>query len=166
MNRLFITTLILICSVDLFAVTRVFMFSRVHVDKKEVRLGDVARIEGEAARRLRALTVPDSVLHDNYIDRKEMSKILREELSGSFYLGGSGVKVLRNSSSNEKHSLTGTVRRGNLIKIVVKNKNINLEVYGTVVRDSVIGSTVQVKLPGGRKISGLLVHRRRVLVEL
>ncbi len=130
-------------------------------------LGDVARIEGEDSAAIGSICVPDTVLSDNYIDRNEMKSILESKYSGAYYLGGSGVRLVSgDNEENKKKAPSLPVRRGEMIKIIVKKRNVNLEIYGTVERDSSVGDMVFVKLPNGKRISGLIVDQRKVLVEL
>gem|GEM_PF-4283731 len=143
------------------------MLSKAIVKGGEVVLDDVARIEGDASDKIGGIIVPAYMMSDDYLDRNEVKKLLENEISGAYYLGGSGVRIQEKPDDKETdYHLSGPVKRGSLIKIVVKKRKVNLEIYGTVEADTAVGQTVMVRLPSGKKISGLVVNRRKVLVEL
>ena len=161
--RLLLVICLVLSGNVLFANTQIYLYSSVIKGEEKLKIKDIAMVDGSDEERslCEDTEITDSILADTYIDCGELSLLLRKKLRNSFIIYGSSVKVYEADSPQKK---VLSIRNGEQVKVLVKKKNITIELTGVAVKDAADGARVVVKC-GKKEISGI-VNNKTVMCEL
>lgn len=157
----------IVCSSFCFAEVNVYLYPRVTAKTGGIVLSDIAKINADAdtAARISAIVVDDRFFTDGYIDRKELEYILKDAVSETVNIYGSGVRIsapILDISSEERP----VVRKGSPVRFQVTGGNIRVELAGTAMKDGAVGEVIPVKLRGTKISNGKIVNERVVELAL
>jgi len=147
----------------LFADVQIYLYSSVNKGEETLRIRDIARVEGfdEEQSLCEEIEINDAILADTYIDQRELSLLLRKKLKNSFIIYGTSVKVYEIASVPKGRAF---IKNGERVKVLVKKKNITIELTGVAIKDAAEGSRIVVRC-GKKEISGI-VNNKTVICEL
>ena len=147
----------------LFANVQIYLYSSVNKNEDKLRIKDIARVEGADDERslCEEIEINDSILVDTYIDQRELSLLLRKKFKGNFVIYGSSVKVYEAASLFPQGV---SIKNGELVKVLIKRKNITIELTGVALKDAADGSHAVVRC-GKKEVSGI-VNNKTVVCEL
>lgn len=132
-----------------FAEIKVYLLPKVKQGKAALALGDIASFEGDASAVMNAelLPVNSALLSDGYIDKREVTDILRHGTNDIFFVYGSAVRIMSESEySAELQKAYEPVKTGQEINVFVKRKSIVIELKGTALSEGAVGEQISVML--------------------
>lgn len=127
---------------------------------RALAIGDIAAIEGpwDIEEKIRHITIPESLTSDMYVDRKELGLLLKRNGIDNFFIHGSAVKI------NGK-AAAAKVRRGEIVRVILRRKNIVLSMSGKAMNNASEGEQLKVK-SGRRSFNGVLMQDKTVEAEI
>ncbi|MCL2026143.1 MAG: flagella basal body P-ring formation protein FlgA [Leptospirales bacterium] len=147
-----------------FADVQIYLYSSVNKGEERLKIKDIARVEAlnEERSLFEEIEIDDdAILMDTYIDRRELFLLLKEKTKSNFVIYGSSVKVFDGLSPPKERF---SVKRGERIKVLVKKKDITIELTGVAIKDAADGSQITVRC-GKKEINGI-VSNKTVICEL
>lgn len=156
---------------DAFAVVSVYLVSRAELGEAPV-LGDVASIDGppEARKALLSLSLPEKLLADGYVDRREVEELAAAVADEVVLVYGNAARVSRKAkedavpSGDRAAEIEFLVAAGEAALVRVKKNGIVIELSGSALENGASGDEVTVRLKGNRTLKGRVVEKG--LVEL
>ncbi len=153
------------------AAVSVYLVSRAELGPAPV-LGDVASIDAapELRKALSALTLPERVLSDEFVDRREVEDMLAGVAHEAILVYGNAVRVSRMVKEEPAPENTEPVvseqlvRAGEPVSVRVKKNGIVIELPGNALENGAHGDEVAVKLKSSRTLKGRVVQKN--LIEL
>ena len=163
----FILSMVL-CTSMASAEVRIYLYSSADISGDSLTVGDVASVEGPAGEcgEIRKITLDDRLMSDCYIDRGELSRLLKEHERKGFLIFGSAVKVIipENQDKLPKETIP-VIRNGESVKVRIIRKNMIIELTGRALRDARAGERVTVKCRS-RQFTGMVGENRTVTCEI
>jgi hypothetical protein len=132
-------------------------------------MSDIAIIEGPEAVSIYDLEIPDAyVKAAGIIDKSDIYKIISNSGYSGFVIFGNGVRI---NVRKKSYSLSGSmkdyaVKKGESVDIVVLKNGVRIELQGESLSPGEIGETVRVMAGKKKVLSGTVVGKRRVVLEL
>ncbi len=178
---LFIFLTVLFIQVDSIADINMFLFQNVEINKIEddLALTDIARFDGNysSTSKFCDIKIDKELYSDGYIDRKELSDLLRKNVDDLFFIYGSAIKVIEKNDDSDMHIEEDNyyfgeeylVKRGDRVNLVVTKRGIKVELKGSVMEDGKKGDEITVRMksfPGKRSKSVRGIVRSKGLVEV
>ena len=162
MIKLLLSICLILSGNTLYAGVQIYLYSSVNKSEEKLKIKDIARVDGSDEERslCEEIEIDDAILMDTYIDRRELSLLLREKLNNSFIIYGSSVKVYEAVSLQEG----AFIKNGERVKVLVKRKNITIELTGVAKKDAANGEHVIIRC-GKKELSGI-VNNKTVMCEL
>lgn len=160
--RLLLVICLVLFGSALYANVQIYLYSSVNKGEEKLKVKDIARVDGYGEERglFEEIEIDDVILADTYIDRRELSLLLRKKTNGNFVIYGSSVKVYESALRQEGAS----IKNGDRVKVLVKRKNITIELTGVAKKDAMNGEYVIVRC-GKKELSGI-VNNKTVMCEL
>lgn len=148
-----------------FAEMQIYLFSTAQMTGEELRVKDIAFVDGteEESGPVKEIALSDVMLRDTYIDRRELSLLLRKHDIKDFSIYGTAVKIV--PAAEQLAAQSPAIRSGDKVKVIVIRKNIKLELSGSALKDAEIGAKVVVRC-GDKKISGIVKDSKTVTCEI
>ena len=149
-----------------FAEMHIYMYSSAQMSTDELRVKDIAFVDGpeDECSSVREIVIGDILLTDTYVDRRELSLLLRKHGIENFFIYGSSAKVSSFFAADISNS-TPAIKSGDKVKVVVTRKNIKLELTGSALKNANIGDRVVVRC-GDKRISGTVKGQKTVMCEI
>ncbi len=167
--RLIFFLVTVLCASTVYAEVRIYLYSSADIAKAALTVGDVATVEGPADEcgEIRKITVDDQIMRDCYIDRGELSRLLKEHEKRGFFIFGSAVRIraAENTEKEKKETLPLMIRSGESVKVRIMRKNMTVEITGRALRDAKPGEQVTVKCRG-RELTGTVNDNKTVTCEI
>ena len=154
-----------------FAAVGIYLVSRAELGESP-SLGDVASVDAAPGvrRALLSLPLPEKVLEDGYVDRREVEELVAAAAGDIVLVYGNAVRVSRTvkeeavgvdeKAADEERLVTA----GEPVGVRVKKNGIVIELSGSALQNGAAGDEVAVKLKGNHTLKGRVV--RKNLVEL
>ena len=169
MRKAIFTLLLCVCAVSAASAdVKIFLYPRCE-GEGSILLSSAAWIEGDAdeTARLRALSIEKRFFKDGYLDRRELTQILKERFSGSYTIIGSSVRVSAPAAEeiDIEELAEQAVKKGDAVKVLVRRKGITLETHGIVTADALPGDEVAVEVGKKKMVKGVLKEEHVVEVR-
>lgn len=160
--------------VPLKADVKLYLIPRVFKGPGELRVMDIARIEGDRkdVEAVGREVILKSCYSDGMVDRSELYQIVREVTGGFVFIYGSASRISDGSIPREsnvsetKGSAVDLVKKGDRVKVVVIKKRMRVEVTGRATGNGSEGDEIEVKLMNNRSIRGRITGKGRVEIIL
>ena len=175
-KSIFSICLLLFTALPLSAEVSLYMIPKIVFGSAEVRVGDIARIEGSSSivRKVENIVVEKRYYQDGYIDRSELLSSIKGELNTSVYIYGSASRVLKEGvgekpsigSFSGVHTGEPAVKNGDSVRVLIRKNGITVEIAGTASGSGSTGDMIQVHFKNRRRIMGKITGRRLVEVNL
>jgi len=164
MNKLAAVLLIIVIPLTAIGQMRIYLLPEVELNKNDVKLGDIAKIEGEDSGKSGDLLLPKDIYQDSLIDRKEINDFLSGKISESFFIFGNGVKLVFSlpdeiTIDQEK---VAVIKKGQSVDLIVRKGPIIIEMTGRALKDGYENEDVEVRLKSGRIIKGKALSEGKV----
>jgi hypothetical protein len=159
---------IFFCTPACFAELNLYLYPRVEYKAGSVSMSDIANIETDTgpAGRIEGIRIDESFFSDGYLDRKEITDILKGCFDGPFNIYGSGVRVVKAMGDAAVRDSRAVVRKGAVVRFQVVNSVIRVELTGTAMGDGAVGDEIPVKLKGSAVSRGRIINERVVRLAL
>jgi len=151
---------------DGFSSTRIYLMSDVTVNKEDVRVSDICKVEGDNAAVISDMIIPPELYIDKIIDRKELFDFLNSSLNEKVFVFGTGVKIKHNFKSRQNPTKPPLIKRGDTITLSIRKNNIIIEVKGKALRNGDEREEVDFKLLSGKVIRGKIISEKEADVIL
>ena len=168
MNRLAAIFLMVLIPLSALGEVRIYLLPEVELSGNEVRLGDIAKIEGAEPGKIRELMLPESIYRDTLVDRKEINDFLSGRIPESFFIFGNGVKthfLLPEKTVIEDEKIL-LVKKGQSVNLTVRKGPIIIEISGKALGDGYENDDVEIRIKNGRIIKGRALSEGKVAATL
>ncbi len=162
---------------------KIILSGRCDIKSPEAKLtlGDIASIEcsAEDCAPLISKTIDEKYYNDGFIDKDEISEIVKSSNNDLLIIYGSAVRIIKDSNVPSINTLNDinikdleiVVKKGDLATLTLMRNGISIEIYGKAMSDGRIGDiiTVEVKLTNAARaklIKGKVSGRNQVEVEI
>ena len=165
----FFTLLLILIPALEAAPVNIFLKSHVEFPGGDLRIKDVASVEGDAstAKIIAEIAIDSGLYSDGYISRSELRSAISREYEGGMIIYGSGVRIESVSEKNITRNPGSAVviNGGRSVRAVLDRPNIRIEQRGTALRHGRQGDIIPVRLNSGKVISGRVIDSERVELE-
>jgi len=170
MSRL-LTILFLIIPLSVSARVRIYLIPEVERGEQEVCLADIAKIEGDSVLKAGLLVIPAKLYKDSIVDRSELNKYLSSNLSGSYTIFGSGVKLFLRKPEDvqpreELSVKTDLIKKGQKVELLIKKGSIRIEMSGKALNNGTEDDIIDIRLKNGTMLRGKPCGEGKVTVYL
>lgn len=153
-----------------YADVKLFLYPRCEAEGGSLPMSSAAWIDGDEddVARVRAIRIDGKFFKDGYVDRSELTAILKRAAVQDFSIIGSSVRVTKPDKAKvDLEELTEqSVKRGEAVKVMVKGHGISVETHGTVSADALPGDEIVVELSRKKSVKGILCNEHVVEVRL
>jgi hypothetical protein len=152
LNRsiIIVSTIILLCFAAESAEIRLFLQPKVMTEGNNLLLSDIASIEGNCSNieQIKNISIEREIFSDGYIDKKEITSLLKKYNEDNFIVYGNAVHVITNLqtdiTSSEQNDLI--LKKGDRVEIILNNKGVSLILKGIVVNEGRINEEITVRI--------------------
>jgi hypothetical protein len=150
MMRAFLASVIILSGIPAMAGVKIFLYPRYQTGDKMVSVSEIAWVEGDGddAVKIRRTEIPEKIFHDGFIDRRELTAVLRASGSGDYIIVGNAVRIMPPDTHDEDLAkmTAHAVKKGDAVKLIVKSGKISIETHGVATTDGLPGDLIQVEL--------------------
>ncbi len=135
----------------------IYLVPRVALGGGPLELRDIARIEVRDGDReaLGAITIDGALYADGYVDRREISDLVKARFQGTVMIFGGGVAVAgARQVPEESRDSAMAIRKGEKVRYSVHRGGVRIEINGVAMEDGVEGDEVRVKLHTNKIVPG------------
>jgi hypothetical protein len=166
--------LLMVPFASLKADVKIYIMPRVYKGPAELRVMDVARIEGDK-RDVEVIgreVILGGYYSDGLVDRSELYRIVRDLTDGLVSIYGSASRIsdgsimIKSHPSESKEAAVDLVKNGEIVKVTVVNKRMRIEVRGKAKGNGSQGDEIEVRLMNKRSVRGIITGKGRVEIEL
>ncbi|HOP63076.1 MAG TPA: flagella basal body P-ring formation protein FlgA [Spirochaetota bacterium] len=166
-----LSILILLIPLSASARVRIYLIPEIECGKQIIVLSDIAKIEGDYVLKAGSLVIPAKLYKDSIVDRRELNNYLSENLTGSYSIFGSGVKLSFRKTEDvivceEEPEKTDLVKKGQMVELMIKKGNISIEMSGKALSNGTEDDEIDIRLKNGRVLRGRPCGEGRVIVIL
>ena len=164
----FIIALLLLFFLELnvFSYTRVYLMSDVTINKEDVKVSDISKVEGDNADFILDIIIPPELYIDKIIDNKRLFDFLNSNLSERVFVFGTGVKIKHNFKNKKSEIDPPLVKRGDVITLSVRKNGITIEIKGKALSNGSAKDEVNFKLSSGKVLKGKIIAEKEADVIL
>ena len=171
MKRAAVTLLFLALScAAAYADVKLLLYPKCEADGASLPVSSIAWVDGDEddAAKVRAIRIDAKFFKDGYVDRSEITAILKRAGVQEFSIVGSSVRVTKPDKTKVDldELAEQSVKRGDAVKVLVKGHGISVETHGTVSADALPGDEIVVELSRKKSIKGILCSEHVVEVRL
>lgn len=152
-----------------FSYTRVYLISDVTVNKEDVKVSDISKVEGESADIILDMIIPTELYIDKIIDNKRLYDFLNSNIDDKVFVFGTGVKIKHNRPSIKSgRGLVNPplIKRGDMINLSIRKNGITIEVRGKALSNGYARDEVKFKLSSGKVLKGKIISDKEADVVL
>ncbi len=144
-----------------------YLYPRVNCQEK-LFVSHICMIEGdpETVERVKGLQIDDALISNGYLDKQDIIKLLKENISERINIYGSGVRIIKQDGNAAASVKKTTIRKGDIVRFQVANSLIRVEIQGIAMKDGALGEVIPVRLRGSKTASGKILSERIVELEL
>ena len=159
--------MLLSCS-SLFANTKIFLLPEVEIGSSELRIGDIAVIEGPEASAIYDVVLAVRINSSIIIDKREIKSVLTERSFYGFSIFGNGVRVTFTSGSGSEGEVKNEniINNGDPVELTLYKNGVRVEVKGVSLASGAVGDTVRVRIGKGKILNAVIRSKGRVSLEL
>jgi aspartate 1-decarboxylase len=165
---------LLLPSVSLKADVKLYIMPRVYKGTAELRVMDIARIEGDRrdVERIGREVILSGYYSDGLVDRSELYRLVNGMTEGLISIYGSASRICDGSDmrksgiSESKEQAVELVKNGDRVKVIVIKKRMRIEISGKARGSGSRGDEIEVRLKNKRSVRGTITGRGRVEIEL
>jgi hypothetical protein len=142
-----------------------YLYPRINYSAK-VLFSQIGMIEGDpdSVERIKGLQIDENFITGGYLDKRDIMKILKENIEDKINIYGSGVRIIKQDMIHAAPAARITVKKGDIVRFQVVNSLIRIEMQGTAMKDGALGEVIPVRLKGTATSSGKILSER--IVEL
>lgn len=169
MKKIILIVSLIIFTSPLYARVKIFLYPKIEVEKVDIKLSDIARIERYTTdnQNLSNIVIPSDYLRDGYIDSKEIRKVLKKYEIRDYTVFGNTTHVINKYHANQElASKASSVKKGDTVTVIIRRKAISIEMIGVSLVDAEVGNSVFVELNKTKKLKGILKGGKVVEVIL
>jgi hypothetical protein len=152
---------------SVYAMIKVFLLPRVVHEGKALQVQDVANVTGDLILldKIKNTVIEPEIYKDGFIERKELFELLKKSTAVSPLIFGSAVRVVPAGDSaltptTDQASREQTfIKKGDTVDVIIRRKNISIEMIGVSMVDATEGETVTVELQNRKQVKGVLKKR-------
>jgi hypothetical protein len=155
-----ICSIIFLCFAAESAEIRLFLQPKVTVEGNNLLLSDIASIEGNNSdiEQIKNINIEREIFSDGYIDKKEITFLLKKYTEDNFIIYGNAVHVLTNLQIDktplEQNDLI--LKKGDRVEIILNNKGVSLILKGIVVNEGRFNEEITVRIENKLTLTKLL----------
>ena len=165
--------LLFFLSSDGFSYTRIYLMSDVSINKEDVRVGDICKVDGDNTSQVSDMVIPPELYIDKIIDNRELFDFLNSNLNEKVFVFGTGVKIkhtfnFKSQQNQDKASLVKPplIKRGDILTLSIRKNGITIEVQGKALSNGDARDEVNFKLLSGKVIKGKIISDKEADVIL
>ncbi len=159
---------------SLKADVKLYLIPRVYKGTAELRVMDIARIEGDKkdVEAVGREVILSGYYSDGLVDRSELYRIVRGMTGGLISIYGSASRIHESSDMTEgRLSESGEpagvlVKNGDSVKVIVIKKRMRVEVTGRARGNGSRGDEIEVRLRNKRIVRGKITGKGKVEIKL
>jgi len=152
---------------DLFSYTRIYLMSEAEIDKDNLLLSDICKMEGDDISLLSGMIISPELYNDSIVDSKELLDFLSSNTDKKVYIFGSGIKVKKNIVKKEIEIVKPViVQKNDLVKLSIKNNSITIEMKGKALSSGAEKDEIEFKLSTGKVVKGRITSERNAEIIL
>ena len=149
-----------------FSYTRVYLMSDVTINKEDVKVCDISKVEGDNADFILDMIIPPELYIDKIIDNKRLFDFLNSNLNGKVFVFGTGVKIKHDFKSAQSSIKPLLIKRGDVITLSIRKNGITIEVKGKALSNGKEKDEVDFKLSSGKVLKGKIISEKEADVIL
>jgi hypothetical protein len=161
---------VIISAVPLWAgdVTLYMVPTAVLRENTRVLLQDVVTIHSPAPVKESLLheEIPSRFLVDGFLNRSELAALMKKKGYGNVVIYGSSCRILKSHGESIDRTQGPLVKRGQRVTVVLRNRNIVVEIKGTAMENGNRGETIKIRVNPGRCIRGIVEQNANIRVEM
>jgi len=147
--------------------TRIYLMSEVEINKENLVLSDICKMEGDNIDKISNLIIPSGFYDDTIVDNKELYDFLSNNIKEQLFIFGSGVKIKKNIipiESNLTKSIL--VEKGDMTELSIKKNGITIEIKGKALNSGCEQEEINFKLTTGKIVKGKITSLKKADVIL
>lgn len=158
---------LLFLQLNLLGYTRIYLISEVQMDKENLILSDICKMEGDDISLLSNIMISPELYKDSIVDNKELLDFLNGNTDKKIYIFGSGVKVKKIDVNKEIEIVKPVlVRKNDQVNLSIKNNNIIIEIKGKALNSGSEMDEIDFKLSTGKVVKGKIVSEKKAEIIL
>lgn len=169
MKRLALAALLVAYAAAASADVKLFLYPRCE-GEGTLCVAAVAWVDGDAedVAKVRAVRIDSKYFRDGFVDRSELTAILKRSAVEGFSIVGSSVRITKpdREKIDVEELAAQSVKRGDAVKVMVKGRGISVETRGTASADALPGDELVVELARKKNVKGILCSEHLVEVRL
>jgi hypothetical protein len=142
---------------SIYCLTRLYLYQSAVVSQKDLILADIAYIDCDNnTEKIREIIVPSAQYSDNYIDRNEISKLIKINSDEIFFIYGNAVHVQKEAdavdlsdtdySTADEIKSEYIIKKGDNIRFLLKKNKLSIEVAAVALKDGRIDDEIEVRI--------------------
>jgi flagella basal body P-ring formation protein FlgA len=153
-------------NVNALSYTRIYLMSDIEVNKENVTVSDICKMEGENINLISEMIISPELYSDDIIDNKELYDFLSAKINDKLFIFGSGVKIKKNNNIEIEQARTILIKKGEMIGLLIKKNGITIEMKGRALSSGAENDEIDIRLSTGKIMKGRITADRKADVAL
>lgn len=150
-----------------FSYTRIYLMSEVELNKENVMLSDICKMEGDNINSISNIIISPELYSDSIVDNKELYDLLSNSVSEKLFIFGSGVKIKINLVQKEvKLEKPVLIVKGEEVELSLKKNGITIDMKGKALSNGFEKDEIDFRLTTGKVIKGRVISLKKADIIL
>jgi len=165
-NLVSVILFLMFLQVDLLSYTRIYLMSEAEIDKENLTLSDICKMDGDDINLIANIIISPELYRDNIVDNKELLDLLSVNKDIKFSIFGSGVKVKKIIRKEIEIVKPVLIKKNDMVKLSIKNNSITIEMKGKALNSGSEMDEIEFKLSTGKVIKGRITSEKNAEIIL